>query len=163
MVQTNGVGVGFGTEYIRNDFSSVEYGWILMDARDPARMFISTHSAFYDVGIRLGLPGIALFILWMARYAVVPSWLTTRNARLSAALTIQLYCSLAVNPGLVSTNIFIGIAMILAMLEVLRAGYDFNRREEEPQPTRFWRQDRFRNVARPLGAASPYSNFQREA
>ncbi len=120
--QTNGLGVGFGTEYISNQFDSISRGWRLLDQRDPTRMFVSTHSAFYDAALRMGIGGILLFLGWMGRYAIVGRKAVGTNVPISAGLTILMYFSLALNPALVSTNIYIGLAAVLATLEYLRSG-----------------------------------------
>ena len=120
---TNGVGVGFGTEYITNEFGEVAGpDWQLMPERDPTRLFISTHSAFYDVLLRLGVLGAALLFLWLGRYAVLTRKIPDHSARAAASLAVLVYASLAFNPALISVNIFLGVAFVLGLLELLVRG-----------------------------------------
>ncbi len=134
VIQTNGLGVGFGTEYISNQFNSIARDWVLLDQRDPTRMFVSTHSAFYDAALRMGLGGLVLFLAWIGRYSIVDRKVTGTNVPLSAALAILMYLSLALNPAMVSTNIYIGVSAVLATLEYLRTGA--NPSGEKPEPHR---------------------------
>jgi hypothetical protein len=145
VAETNGLGVGFGTEYISNKFDSIARGWRLMDERDPTRMFVSTHSAFYDAALRTGIGGLLLFLAWMGRYAIVGRKAVGTAVPISGSLAILMFFSLALNPALVSTNIYIGLSAVLATLEYLRTGANPSGEQIEPH----------RLVSRPIPGKFP--------
>jgi hypothetical protein len=118
-VQTNGLGVGFGTEYITNQFSDLLADWTLRSEYDVDRLFVSTHSGFFDVLLRLGIVGAALFVSLLLRGALPIQFLSREDARIFYSMTCILVASVQFNPGFVSVEIFIGIALVIALQEFL--------------------------------------------
>ena len=122
MTQSWGAGVGFGTEYITNVFSGLKHtSWVIVPEDDPGRLYVGTHSAFFDVGLRTGVIGLALFSWWFffATRPVYGSGAKTR--RLSVCLTILVVSVSATNMSFASMNFLVGTAMCLALLAFLRA------------------------------------------
>lgn len=120
MVQSNGIGVGFGTEYIRNQFYALGLGdWQLVSEGGDSRLFLSTHSAIYDMAIRLGIPGVILAGGWIASVALAPSGLSAIGRKTYAALSCCFIIFAAFNPVLNAFNIIFGGAMVLAWMQVI--------------------------------------------
>lgn len=137
VTSTGGVGVGFGTEYIRNDFSAIRAGsWAITGEDEANRLFISTHSGFYDVFLRMGILGAGALL---AYFLSIFNGVNTENIRISGAyysIVSLLVVSVLLNPALVSIDICIGTSFLLGILQYLKylswvgrgAGGDFGRR-----------------------------------
>lgn len=122
VLETHGLGVGYGTEYFKNEWVGMrdDTGWLLTEEYSDDRLVISTHSAFYDIALRLGLAGLALFMLWMGSFARIPRLADERRARMYAFVVCMLYVSISFNPGIVSVNLFVGVSMLIAFAEWIR-------------------------------------------
>ncbi|WP_188053219.1 hypothetical protein [Sphingosinithalassobacter sp. CS137] len=115
VMQSHGLGVGFGTEYITNWFGDVgRISWGLTTEDADNRLFISTHSTFYDFALRMGVLGAGGFALWM--FSVVRGAVTPTAVPTAALLVI----SCAVTPAMTAIDTQIGISMLLAWLLVER-------------------------------------------
>lgn len=121
VAETHGLGVGYGTEYIKNQFESIQQGWTLRSETSDDRLFVSTHSAFYDVLLRTGLIGAALLVLWMFSYLRIPHTLGKREARILATTVCMIYTAISFNPGLISIDVIVAISMALAYVEFQRS------------------------------------------
>jgi hypothetical protein len=117
---TNGVGVGYGTEYIKNRFYGIGLSdWHLSgDLAD--RYFWSTHSTFYDVALRTGVAGLAVFMTWFLSLLRIPSGLSPEHKRTYGALACAVMIYTAFNPALVSFMIIFGIATLIGTMTWLR-------------------------------------------
>lgn len=64
--ESNLIGVGFGTEYIRNDFSPGDNADYKVVGEDTSRrLLIGTHNSIFDIALRMGAPGLlAFFYAW---------------------------------------------------------------------------------------------------
>ncbi|WP_412545124.1 hypothetical protein [Maricaulis sp. MIT060901] len=120
MVQSNGLGVGFGTEYIRNQFYALGVGdWRVVSEGGDSRLYLSSHSAIYDMAVRLGLPGILLATAWISSIALAPRGLSAIGRKTYAAMSCCFIVFAAFNPVLNSFNIIFGGAMMLAWMQVI--------------------------------------------
>jgi O-antigen ligase len=117
-VQTNGIGVGFGTESLRNEYSSV----LLRDTyREEAAdfLFVGTHSAFFDTMFRMGIPGFLLLCFVIVR-CFPPSYMSLSvRAHCGAMFAILILC-LHSNLGLQSPMYSLGVAMCIGYLQAER-------------------------------------------
>lgn len=111
VVQTWGVGVGYGTEYIANYFGLVgQYDWTITTEYDPNRLYISTHNTIYDCTLRLGVIGTVLMIAWLR--GVIEKSETALAAPLCAVVLIS--CSVA--PVMVAIDTQIGTSLLLGFI-----------------------------------------------
>lgn len=118
VVQTNGIGVGYGTEFIKNRFEEImPWGWHI--GAGPNDVFVATHSAFYDILLREGIIGLALFAWWFFAYLRVPPDYTLDKARLASAAGLLLVINNTVNVGLSSVTFLFGSAATIAFLAAL--------------------------------------------
>lgn len=132
VVESWGVGVGFGTEYIKNDFSAIKPGqWGLSD--EEGRLFVATHSTFYDVLLRMGVPGLSLFIWWLVRAMKTGPSDGSRVNRFGATLVVIFLFMNAFNSGLTSMNFIFGSCFVLACLHSVR---ELRRHESEEATAR---------------------------
>jgi len=124
--QTWGVGVGFGTEYITNWFGDIgrtfDYALTAEDASD--RLFISNHSIYYDVALRMGLVGVALFITMIA------GTVKAVESRMAAPMCAYLIVSIGVVPALTTVDTQIGICLLIGWI---LADRDVGRDSDEPE------------------------------
>jgi O-Antigen ligase len=115
MKDTMGFGVGYGTEYIKNDFRSIDSEfdqYIAETASD--RLFIGTHSSLYDVAIRTGLIGILLLITGLLQELKGKIY-DQRLANLRVALVGSIIFNNLFNMGLASINVTMGTALFFAL------------------------------------------------
>ena len=110
--QTWGIGVGFGTEYITNWFGDIgrSYDYVLTAEGASDRLFISNHSIYYDVALRLGLIGVALFI------TMIVGTVKAAQSRLAAPLCAYLIVSIGVVPALTTVDTQIGICLLIGWI-----------------------------------------------
>lgn len=119
LVETNGIGVGYGTEFIKNRFEEImPWGWHI--GAGPSDMFVATHSAFYDILLREGVIGLTLFAWWFFGYLLVPRSYSLANVRLASAVGFLLVINNTVNVGLSSVAFLFGSAATIALLAALR-------------------------------------------
>lgn len=116
VVQTYGVGVGYGTEYVRNDFRGLvttgSNRFIEEGAED--RLYLGTHSSVYDVAIRVGVIGLFL-LLWGLVKELGGRPLSAPFERLRFAVIGSLIINNTFNMGLASINLTFGTALFLAI------------------------------------------------
>ena len=106
-LDTSGLGVGFGTEFIRNQFWRLGlFNWTIVSETSGARLFITTHSIIYDLLLRVGIPGLALFVMWAGHLASeTPDGSTSALRRDAALKSLALIYSLF-NPAVDSMMAF---------------------------------------------------------
>ena len=115
--QTHGVGVGFGTEAIRNFYPELMRDLFRSDANDDF-LLIGTHNAFSDVGFRLGLVGLGLFLIVI--YQSVPSQeIKFGRAWHANFIFVMLFTCLYLNVALQSPTYSIGVAILLGYLRAV--------------------------------------------
>ena len=112
---TNGIGVGFGTESLRNEYSGV----LLRDTyREEAAdfLFVGTHSAFFDIMFRTGLAGFLLLCFVIARCFPAPNMSLAARAHCCAMFAILVLC-LHSNLALQSPMYSLGVAICIGYLQ----------------------------------------------
>jgi len=128
VVETGGLGVGFGTEAITNDFTEIRpREWLLTEENSEDRLFIATHSSFYDVLLRTGLPGALMILGWLVAFCFTDIPRAGRARQLFCAIVGVFLVSNSINIGLSSINFLFGSAFCLAALVLVRDTV-----EEEP-------------------------------
>jgi hypothetical protein len=121
VLETRGVGVGYGTEYIRNRFYFRDSNeWRLTAVREGDRLYWSTHATPYDVVMRVGLLGLALFMAWFIGLLRIPSKLAATDQRNYAATACALMIYAAFNPAFISFTVVFGTAMLIGWMTHLR-------------------------------------------
>lgn len=119
--ETFGIGVGFGTEYISNDFSTIkDGGWTVISESGAGRLFVGTHSALYDVFLRTGVLGLLMFYSWFARQVYPPRSIKGLDAKIFSSIATLLIITSLVNVSFTSMNFLFGTAMCLAVLVAYR-------------------------------------------
>lgn len=121
LADTMGFGVGYGTEYVRNDFRSIAADfdrYIREDAED--RLYLGTHSSLYDVSIRVGIIGLILLLAGFYRDLLGPV-ISTRLERLRFTLVGAMLFNNVFNMGLASINLTLGTALFLALAVFCRS------------------------------------------
>lgn len=122
VADTLGAGIGYGTEYIRNRFYLIGLGdWRLFAEGATDALFISTHSTHYDVLIRNGAVGFALFIAWFVRTTLPVRSQTIWQSQTRAALSCMLLIYASFNPTFVSIGGLIGMSALVAAISVVDA------------------------------------------
>lgn len=123
--ETHFLGVGYGTEYIRNNFNLLdrEENWGLADEESERYLYISTHSSFYDMFLRLGAFGGIMYIILAVRTLRVPVYANISMVRLDTSIAILIVVGSLLNPGIVSFNISVGFACALGFIAALRFRY----------------------------------------
>lgn len=130
---TAGAGVGFGTESTVNDFIDIrDDDWQLKDDFAADRIFVATHSSFFDVLLKTGVPGIILFMLWFVPVTYPGKEGDIWRRRLAASLACLVIISSAVNSAFVSMNFLFGSSLALACIAYIRQ----SGRSTEAEPRR---------------------------
>jgi O-antigen ligase len=113
--QTGGIGVGFGTEALRNEYATVLQRDTYHE-EGGAFLLISTHSAFFDTMFRTGVVGVSLlcFILW--RCFPHPRIPPLSRAHCCAMFAVLIVC-LHSNLGLQSPMYALGVAICIGFLQ----------------------------------------------
>ncbi|MCC6948884.1 MAG: hypothetical protein IT539_14050 [Bradyrhizobiaceae bacterium] len=112
---TWGVGVGFGTESLRNEYSAILH-------RDSYRaeledfLFVGTHSAFFDTMFRTGVVGFLLLCIVLVRCFPHPRMAPLARAHCCAMFALLILC-LHSNLGLQSPMYSIGAAICIGYLQ----------------------------------------------
>ena len=121
LIDTYGLGVGYGTEYFSNDFTDIHdrYWKITPDDADD-RLFVGTHSTFYDIALRNGILGLMLFATWFLRTISQAPKNSPQNAKLFYATAALLVINNAVNMGFTSMSFCLGTGACLGLLHYLR-------------------------------------------
>ena len=113
--QTGGIGVGFGTESLRNEYSALlerdSYG-----EEGGSFLLISTHSAFFDTMLRTGFVGVLLFGIVLARCFPLSFMAPLTRAHCCAMFAVLILC-LHSNLGLQSPMYSIGVAICIGYLQ----------------------------------------------
>jgi hypothetical protein len=118
--QSFGLGVGYGTEFVRSDFTELKHmAWSLAEEGDAGRLHISTHSTLYDIALRNGFAGVLLFLVWFFEQ-VSGRGVAIRDRGLFASMGALFAVSSLVNPGLSSINFLFASAMCLAVMIIIR-------------------------------------------
>lgn len=120
IMDTYGIGVGYGTEYIRNDFRAIPADFKRYVAESAAdRLFVGTHSSVYDVTMRVGVLGFILLLggIWLSLRGKVTN---TRFRNLYFSFLGGLIVNNTFNMGLASINITLGAGLFLAIVMVVR-------------------------------------------
>lgn len=127
---TFGLGVGYGTEYIRHRFEEImPWGWTI--GTGPNDIFVATHSSFYDVLLREGVIGLLLFSFWFFHAIRIPARATLQEKRFAACVVTLLVVNSAVNVGLSSISYLFGSAFAVALLAVLRERFEARHHQAE--------------------------------
>lgn len=116
LVQSYGIGQGFGTETIRPvyELSSGDVSIAALDQDDF--IMVGSHNAFIDAGYRMGLVGMTILIAYVAglfHKVAAPRGVDRSFDYFACAL---LFVILMVNVGLVSINFLFGSAFVLGWL-----------------------------------------------
>ena len=113
--QTWGIGVGFGTESLRNEYSAL-LGRDTYWAETEEFLFISTHSAFFDTIFRTGFIGFLLLCVVLVRCLPHPQIEPLARAHCCAMFAVLLLC-LHSNLGLQSPMYSLGVAFCIGYLQ----------------------------------------------
>ena len=121
LIDTYGLGVGYGTEYISNDFTHIhDRYWKITPEDADDRLFVGTHSTFYDIALRNGILGLMLFATWFLRTIFQAPKNSPQNAKLFYATAALLIVNNAVNMGFTSMSFCLGTGACLGFLHYLR-------------------------------------------
>lgn len=119
-VETNGIGVGYGTEYIRNQFYAIRAGdWQVADPNHEGFLFLSTHSTPFDILLRLGVVGLLMTAVWLSTVILPRRRMGRQNRKAHGALACAFVIFTAFNPTLISFNALFGTACALAWMRLL--------------------------------------------
>jgi hypothetical protein len=122
MIETYGLGVGFGTEYFPTDFRTIDQPrtWYLVEEGSDDRLFVSTHSALYDTALRLGVFGTLALLAWFYRYIYAGITIShLDDAPLICCMCSMMLFITAFNPGLVTIYILIMVACLMGLIDML--------------------------------------------
>ena len=119
--QTGGIGVGFGTEALRNEYAAVLQRDAYVtpwNAYDDGGTFllISTHSAFFDTIFRTGVVGFLLLCLVLLHSFPHPRIPPLARAHCCAMFAVLIVC-LHSNLGLQSPMYALGVAICIGYLQ----------------------------------------------
>lgn len=118
---TLGIGVGYGTEYISNDFKEIhdEFWYITPEYADD-RLFIGTHSTIYDIALRNGILGCALFMFWYVKNLIPPMDMHGKNLKIFLTVAAMLVINNYVNMGFTAMSYLFGTGACLGYMRFLR-------------------------------------------
>ncbi|MER8880319.1 O-antigen ligase family protein [Mesorhizobium sp. M0408] len=119
LAETWGIGVGFGTEALRNEYTMVIGRLFFLPEEDTSFLLIGTHNAFFDIILRLGMVGL---VLWSAVIiGCYPSSKMPVRVRAHAAVAFfTLFICVFSNVALQSPLYVIGVAFTIGYLQSLR-------------------------------------------
>lgn len=118
---TSGLGVGYGTEYIQNNFVNLKHSdWTIVSEYSKDRLLIGTHSAVYDVLLRNGVVGTVLFLFWYIPVIFGRGKLNSKDSGLFWAVSAMLLINNFVNMGFTAINFLFGSTMCLGLLCALK-------------------------------------------
>jgi hypothetical protein len=120
IVETNGVGVGFGTEAIRNIYPEFAHRHINWYNSYSSFMLTGPHNSFVGVSFRLGLLG-GLIMIWLFVYRCFPGSARLPVSRFLSMIYSLLVITLFVNVSLESPTYSMAIAFMLALLLTARS------------------------------------------
>lgn len=119
--ETHGIGVGYGTEYIRNDLRILDnrdaQELIEEDAQD--RLFVGTHNSLYDIALRTGVIGFALFLIGFLK-EIRGIREKSRYAPLYYGFLSAFIVNNSLNMGLASVNLMLGSALFCAIIVIAK-------------------------------------------
>lgn len=118
LTETWGIGVGFGTEALRNEYTLIGRAFFLPE-ENTSFLLIGTHNAFFDVALRLGIVGLVLWsavILGCYPAAKMPARIRAQGAVAFFALFICVFSNVALQSPLY----VIGVAFVIGYLQSLR-------------------------------------------
>ena len=126
-VDTNGIGIGFGTEYITNFYPYSNQLHIQTYLRE-GHQYIGNHSAFFSVLMRMGLIGLLALIMFL--FSFLPTkgrafrnlkgGITSKGDPFLCWIYTILIISFASNVALASIHYFIGNAFLIGYLMSFR-------------------------------------------
>ena len=121
LLETYGLGVGFGTEYITNNFYEIRGSreWSMVVSQSDL-IYVATHSTFYDVALRTGIVGLGLFLFWFRSAVRLIVVLEQRRERFYSAIVGLLVINCSINVGLSSIQFLFGSAFCVGLLGHLR-------------------------------------------
>ena len=124
LFQTYGIGVGFGTEYITNNFSEIRgpLEWSMVGSESDL-IYVATHSTYYDVALRMGVVGLSLFLIWFRSALRLDVLLDQRREQLHAAVVGLLLINCSINVGLSSVQFLFGTSFCLCLLAYVRESF----------------------------------------
>lgn len=124
LFQTYGIGVGFGTEYITNNFSEIRgpHDWSMVGSESDL-IYVATHSTYYDVALRTGVVGLSLFLIWFRSALRLDVQLDQRREQLHTAVVGLLLINCSVNVGLSSIQFLFGTSFCLYLLAYIRESF----------------------------------------
>ena len=116
-LESRGIGVGYGTEYVSNDFGAFDIGaWKITQEDASNRLLIGTHSTFYDILMRTGIIGITSFGYWFVSIMRTSLDSKTSDGRMNAFACVLLLLINSVNMGVTSVNFMLGTCLCAGWL-----------------------------------------------
>jgi len=110
--ETNFIGVGFGTEYIRNEFGASEYTSYKVTGDDSdKRLLIGTHNSIFDVALRMGLPGLAALIYMSWKILDRRKVINRENDDIYYTIVTFLLLNNSLNMGVAAPNFMLSTAL----------------------------------------------------
>lgn len=122
LTETWGIGVGFGTEALRNEYRLIGRVFFLPE-ENTSFLLVGTHNAFFDVALRLGMVGLVLWsavVLACYPAANMPARIRAQGAVAFFALFICVFSNVALQSPLY----VIGVAFVIGYLQSLRRRAD---------------------------------------
>ncbi len=122
ILDTNFIGVGFGTEYIKNQFDpgGSKESYVITTEHSEKRFLIGTHNTPFDITMRMGGLGLLALIYWLVFLA--KPLLTSRNPDLmfSSYILMLMLINNALNMGVTSINFMFCTALCSGLLISIR-------------------------------------------
>ena len=117
LVQTHGIGVGFGTEALQNYYRQIPRDVFMVDDTDSF-LLVGTHNAFFDVALRLGIVGLALILVIL--FQSFPSRKIGSRLMWHATMVFfMIFICMYLNVALQSPTYSIGMSFLLGYLRGL--------------------------------------------
>jgi O-antigen ligase len=116
IVQSYGIGQGFGTETIRPiyELSSGDVTIAGLDQEDF--IMVGSHNAFIDAGYRMGLIGMTILVAYIVSLFRTMITVADDNRSFDYFACALLFVILMVNVGLTSINFLFGASFVLGWL-----------------------------------------------
>jgi|GEM_PF-6360094 len=121
VVQTFGIGVGFGKEAVTNYIPILDRtDFIALNEEAVRFLYLSTHNSFVAMFFRLGLVGGLLFALCFRSWAPIGR-LPMRELRAASFVYVTVFVALFVNVGLESPTYLAGIMLAVGYIKTLNS------------------------------------------
>jgi O-antigen ligase len=121
-VQSNFIGVGFGTESVTNDYAHLGIDHFQSDD-DPGFIHLAAHNSFGSIAFRLGIFGFLIFIYFLIKtLRKISNSVEPRQKAMKCSLFLAFFVVTFTNPALESYIYLYGVCVYLSLIWAMSPG-----------------------------------------